>query len=106
MALYLELEGGKEPPDKEPKMTRNFETKRQQEAERHEREYKERHGFTIDELGALQLLDSTVLGAVARGELDLNLIARENLASRGLDAAGRWIGFDRAQALHLSEGGS
>lgn len=35
-------------------------------------------------------------------ELDLNLIAREELASRGLDDRGRWVGFDRVREALLS----
>ena len=54
--------------------------------------------FTIDEVGFIQLADTKVLAAVARGEIDLNLIAREELAGRGLDDRGRWVGFDQARA--------
>jgi hypothetical protein len=54
--------------------------------------------FTVDELGFIQLADAKVLTAVARGELDLNRVAREELANRGLDARGRWVGFQRARA--------
>jgi hypothetical protein len=56
--------------------------------------------FSIDELGFLQLADTTVLATVARGELDLNRLAREELASRGLDEQGRWVGFPRAAEIH------
>ncbi|MFA6310581.1 MAG: hypothetical protein WCV99_15590 [Sterolibacterium sp.] len=54
--------------------------------------------FTIDQVGFIQLADTEVLAAVARGEIDLNLIAREELASRGLNDQGRWVGFDQARA--------
>lgn len=54
--------------------------------------------FTVDQIGFIQIADTQVLAAVARGEIDLNRIAREELASRGLDAQGRWVGFDRAKA--------
>lgn len=57
-------------------------------------------GFTIDEVGFIQLATSRVLAAVARGELDLNQLAREELASRGQDINGVWVGFDRAAELH------
>lgn len=57
-------------------------------------------GFTVDEVGFIQLATSRVLAAVARGELDLNQLAREELASRGQDLNGIWVGFDRAAELH------
>ena len=58
--------------------------------------------FTIDQVGFIQLADTDVLAAVARGEIDLNQIAREELASRGLDDQGRWVGFDQARAALFS----
>ncbi len=73
--------------------------RRQRENERQVKEeqaYKDRTGFTVDQLGALQLLGTDVLGAVARGELDLNAIALEELANRGMDERGDWIGFEAA----------
>lgn len=39
-----------------------------------------------DKFGGIQLLDNEVLTTVARGELDLNQIAINHLAGRGLDA--------------------
>ena len=56
--------------------------------------------FTIDELGFIQIAMTQVLAAVARGELDLNLLAREELAARGLDDKGVWVGFGRAKEIH------
>jgi hypothetical protein len=56
--------------------------------------------FTVDELGFIQIAQTKVLAAVARGELDLNLLARKELAGRGLDNQGIWIGFDRAKKFH------
>lgn len=56
--------------------------------------------FTVDEVGFIQIAATKVLAAAARGELDLNLLAREELASRGLDANGIWVGFDRARKIH------
>jgi hypothetical protein len=55
--------------------------------------------FSVDEIGFIQLADTDVLAAVARGEIDLNRIAREELASRGLDHFGKWIGFQEAKRL-------
>ena len=57
-------------------------------------------GFTVDEIGFIQIAMTKVLAAVARGELDLNRLAKEELAARGLDNQGVWIGFDRAKQLH------
>jgi len=52
------------------------------------------------ELGAIQLLSNQVLAAVAQGKLDLNQVALENLAARGLDKNGNWVGFSEAKKLH------
>ena len=59
--------------------------------------------FTIDELGFIQTAASKVLAAVARGEIDLNRLAREELASRGQDQNGVWVGFERAAEIHLGK---
>ena len=56
--------------------------------------------FTVDELGFLQTALSKVLAAAARGEIDLNRLAREELASRGLDTKAVWVGFERAKQIH------
>lgn len=56
--------------------------------------------FTVDEIGFIQIALTKVLAAVARDELDLNRLAREELASRGLDDQGVWVGFDRAKQVH------
>jgi hypothetical protein len=40
----------------------------------------------------------------AAGLLDLNLIAREELASRGLGLDGRWLGFEAAQRILVGGG--
>jgi len=58
------------------------------------------NGFTVDEVGFIQIALNKVLAAVARGEIDLNLLAREELASRGLDTQGEWVGFERAKQIH------
>lgn len=56
--------------------------------------------FTVDEVGFIQIAATRVLTAVARGEFDLNRLAREELASRGLDTNGVWVGFDKANQIH------
>lgn len=58
------------------------------------------HGFTVDEIGFIQTALTKVLAAAARGELDLNRLAREELAARGLDQNGVWVGFEQAAKIH------
>jgi hypothetical protein len=53
--------------------------------------------FTVDEIGFIQIASAKVLAAAARGEIDLNRIAREELASRGAGLSGMWVGFDAAR---------
>ena len=59
--------------------------------------------FTVDGLGFIQIALNKVLAAAARGELDLNQLAREEMASRGLDLKGDWVGLDRARQIHQVE---
>jgi len=59
--------------------------------------------FSIDEVGFIQIADAKVLAAVARGEIDLNRIAREELANRGLGLHGEWVGFKAAAKIHGTE---
>ena len=56
--------------------------------------------FTVDEIGFIQIADAKVLAGVARGEIDLNRIAREELAARGLGLHGEWVGFQKARTIH------
>ena len=56
--------------------------------------------FTVDETGFIQIALTQVLAAVARGELDLNRLAKEELAARDLNDRGNWIGFDAAKKHH------
>jgi len=51
----------------------------------------------IDDVLILQSAHTTLLVAAARGEIDLNELARATLADRGLDKSGRWVGFAEAQ---------
>ena len=55
-------------------------------------------GLPIDETLILQGASTALLAAVARGEIDLNALALEELAGRGLDAGGQWVGFAAAHA--------
>lgn len=61
------------------------------------------NGFTADEVGFIQIAHTKVLAAAARGELDLNLLGREELASRGLDKNGTWVGFKEAEKIHQTQ---
>lgn len=53
----------------------------------------------LDEVLILQSAHVKLLAAAARGEVDLNALARAELTARGLDADGNWVGFARARAL-------
>lgn len=53
----------------------------------------------VDEILILQGAHAALLAAAARGEVDLNALARAELADRGLDHAGRWVGFARAHQV-------
>lgn len=48
----------------------------------------------------LQTLPSRLLGQAIKGEIDLNALAKIELASRGQDTEGKWIGFEAAAALY------
>lgn len=53
--------------------------------------------YDADEFGHIQCMDTATLCKVARGEVDLNQIAINHLADRGLNENGVWIGFDKAR---------
>lgn len=52
---------------------------------------------TVDRLGYLRKMDTELLLAAAKGEVDLNEIARWVVASRGIGANGAWVGFPEAK---------
>ena len=62
-------------------------------------DYSNKRAFT-GRLRFIQIAAIKVLAAVARGELDLNRLAKEELAARGLNDQGNWIGFDAAKKHH------
>ena len=41
-----------------------------------------------------------LLTEALNGEFDLNYLVRRELANRGLDEEGNWIGFDKAKKHH------
>lgn len=55
--------------------------------------------LTADEISAIQVLPIQLIIAAANGQLDLNALAKKELASRGLDPSGKWVGFEQARAL-------
>lgn len=54
------------------------------------------HDLSPDEGLFLQTVPAPLLAALARGEVNLMAMAREELQARGLDLAGQWVGFDKA----------
>ena len=52
--------------------------------------------FTVDDRVHPDCRDPGVVAA-SRGDLDLNQLAREALASRGVDQGGVWVGFEHAE---------
>jgi hypothetical protein len=44
----------------------------------------------------MQTLPLSVLVAAVNEIIDLNAVAEAELKARGLDTAGRWVGFDKA----------
>ncbi len=57
-------------------------------------------GLSADEALFLQTVPWQLLAALAAGSIDVPAMAREELAARGVDASGRWVGFDRAAEIH------
>lgn len=50
---------------------------------------------------AFQPLHTKILSAAAKGHLDLQAQAKHQLAARGHDANGKWVGFEAARAHHF-----
>lgn len=50
--------------------------------------------------GYIQCVGTAALATALREGVDLERIIRAELASRGVDLAGRWVGFPAAKALH------
>ncbi len=59
----------------------------------------QRQALERDIIEMLQTFDVRLLSAIARGEVDAGHLARQELAYRGLNAVGKWVGFDKAQRL-------
>lgn len=50
-------------------------------------------------LDYLQTMPADALAAAARGDINLNTLARHELANRGLNRAAKWVGFPEANRL-------
>lgn len=48
---------------------------------------------------ALQGMDIELLVKAVNGEIDLTEIAKKELAQRGMDLNGEWIGFEKAKKI-------
>lgn len=49
------------------------------------------------------LTNTKVLTEALQGEFDLVYLVRRELANRGLDSKGKWVGFDEAKKIHRME---
>jgi len=57
--------------------------------------------FNLDDVeGIIGLMDANVLVAAAAGQIDLNEVASWELANRGMNRMGEWVGFDEAKRRH------
>lgn len=46
---------------------------------------------------------SQLLSEALKGEFDINYLMRKELANRGQDKNGKWVGFDKAKTIHKVE---
>lgn len=46
---------------------------------------------------------TALLVRVAQGELNALTLVKEELANRGMDNSGEWVGFDRAAKIHAAD---
>ena len=68
-----------------------------------EGEKAERAGTCPDELNLALIFSGThtqLLTKIASGEIDARYLAKRELAARGQDKEGLWVGFDRAEKIH------
>lgn len=47
-----------------------------------------------------QTIAAQILASIARGDVDPVVLAKRELASRGLDQNGKWVGFAKAAEIH------
>ncbi|KOR44268.1 hypothetical protein ADT25_10960 [Xanthomonas oryzae] len=53
-------------------------------------------GIDMDLIDQFQTLDTRLLLAMHHGDVDALAVARRELAMRGVDGTGRWVGFVQA----------
>lgn len=53
-----------------------------------------------EDRGWVQLCRTAMLLEVAAGRLDMQKLAHEELAARGVGLTGHWIGFEAARHMH------
>lgn len=46
-----------------------------------------------------QTIGSDILCAIVNNQIDAVRLAREELAARGLDHSGKWVGFEKAEKI-------
>ena len=59
--------------------------------------------LSSDQIDFIHSLPVSVLLAAVNGYVDLNRLALQELANRGYDRQGRWIGFVSAKAEYLAQ---
>ena len=57
-------------------------------------------GIPHDDVLIFGSMHTKLLSAAAKGEIDLNQLAQFELANRGLDLDGKWVGFVAAANAH------
>ena len=57
----------------------------------------------MDQIDFIHRVPLSVLVAAASGKVDLNFLARQELANRGYDQYGTWVGFVQARVRFLAE---
>ena len=55
---------------------------------------------TDEEIKTIQVFPTSVLVAAANNQVDLNALARAELANRGMNTNGAWVGFAKAKEIH------
>lgn len=56
--------------------------------------------MTNPDFHLFSITSNAVLSAIVKGELDPVLAAKRELANRGFDADGKWVGFKAAKEIH------
>lgn len=59
--------------------------------------------FTVDEIEFIEAATVRVLVGATQGDVDLNQLARDELAMRGMNKDGVWVGFDAAARIRGEE---